>query len=141
MSKKMALWAFIPPYYITFANERKQHLHRQSFICGDSGSNQTTLSQESRSRDRRREGLSQRSLGSIPKKPGAYPKETWGLSQRSLGSIPKKPGAYPKEAWGLSQRSLEVYPDLPDITSPRSCPLPPMYLSPVATEAVDRLQQ
>ena len=66
----MTLWAFIPPYYITFANERKQHLHRQSFICGDSGSNQTTLSQESRSRGRRREGLSQRGLRSIPKKPG-----------------------------------------------------------------------
>ena len=87
----MALWAFIPPYYITFAVERKQHLHRQSFICGDSGSNQTTLSQEFRSRDRRREGLSQRSLGTVPKEAWAYPKEAWGLSQ-------KKPGAYPKEA-------------------------------------------
>ena len=71
----MTLWAFIPPYYITFANERKQHLHRQSFICGDSGSNQTTLLQESSSRDRRREGLSKRSLRSIQKKSEVYPKE------------------------------------------------------------------
>ena len=134
MSKKMTLWAFIPPYYITFANERKTapappkfYLRRQrkqsdDFVARVSLARQT-------------EGKA------IQKKPGVNPKEAWGLSQRSLGSISKKPGVYPKEAWGLSQRSMEVYPDIPDINSTRSCPLPPKNLSPTTTEAVDRLQQ